>query len=125
MFAAIYIPDFALQAVLRHEPELLSQPVVLVDPKTSVVIQLTPAARAAGVNEGLTSTQALARCPGVVIRNRSLRQENVASEIVLQCAYCFSPAIEATSPGVSTLDLQGLSNAGTERWGRRIIDTLK
>ena len=31
MFAVIYIPDFALQAVLRHTPELHSRPVILID----------------------------------------------------------------------------------------------
>ena len=31
MFAAVYVPDFSLQAVLRHEPELHSQPVGLID----------------------------------------------------------------------------------------------
>jgi len=56
MFAVIFIPDFSLQAVLRHEPELFSKPVALVDPGSSKtnIVQLTPAARACGVCEGQT-----------------------------------------------------------------------
>ena len=32
MFAVLHFPQFALQAALRHEPELWSRPVALVDP---------------------------------------------------------------------------------------------
>lgn len=31
MFATIYLPDFYLQAVLRHQPELRDKPVALID----------------------------------------------------------------------------------------------
>src|SRR6266436_9620128 len=98
MFAAIYVPDFALQAALRHAPELPAQPVALLDDQESraILFQITPAARAAGVREGMTPPQALARCRGIVIRSRSAAQERAAREILLQCAGVFSPRIEAT-----------------------------
>src|SRR5436309_9474231 len=96
MFAVIYIPDFSLQSVLRHEPELATCPVALVDeslPKPAI-IQLTHAARATGVCEGLTSTQAMARCREIEIKLRSSTQEAAATNTLLQCAYRVSPYVE-------------------------------
>src|SRR5438874_1343711 len=110
MFAVIYIPQFPLQAALRYEAELLAKPVALVDPARSlpVVCAVTEAARCRGVCEGLTPTQAMARCGEVMLRHRTMAQEAAVTEALLQCAYSFSPNIEATAPGVCTLDLRGL-----------------
>ena len=126
MFAVIYIPDFALQAALRHEPELLKRPVALVDeslPKP-VIVQLTETARAAGVCAGLTSTQAMARCRDIIIKPRSIAQENAAADALLQCGYLFSPYVEATAPGVCTLDLKGQTSGGDEKFGQQILTLL-
>ena len=64
MFAAIYIHDFSLQSALRHEPELLPKAVVLMESALTkpCVIQLTQAARASGIREGMSPSQAMARC---------------------------------------------------------------
>src|SRR5437868_4965952 len=99
MFAVIWVPQFSLQAVLRHEPELWSKPVALVDPsaKTAAVCEMTEPARAAGIAPGLNPTQAMARCGKVLIRPRSARQENAATNAILQCAYGFSPHLEPTA----------------------------
>lgn len=110
MFAVVHLPRFALQAALRHEPELWSKPVALVDPEqpTPRVFEATDGARAAGVALGQTATQALARCRDVMIRHRSVKQEAAATQAVLQCADSFSPHIESTAPGICTLDLRRL-----------------
>jgi len=131
MFAAVFIPDFSLQAVLRHEPDLRARPVALVDPElsTSDIIQLTAAARACGVVEGLTASQALARCEDLIVKPRSRAQEAAATEVLLQTAYAFSPNIEATAPGVGTMDLKGLGldlkNGSADSWAAKIIRTLE
>jgi protein ImuB len=127
LFGVIHVPDFYLQAALRLEPELSSRPVALLDDLSAKasVLQATDAARRAGVVAGLTSTQAMARCPGVVLKARSRPREEAAAAMLLQCAYCFSPNIEATADGVCTLDLQGLPVAGQwEAWARKILDAL-
>lgn len=121
MFAVLFIPQFSLQAILRHEPGLWTQPVALVDPalRVPLVCDMTEAARRAGIAPGLTPTQAMARCGEVLIRNRSPEQETVARNSLLQCAYGFSPYLEATEPGLCTLDLRGLniiSQATPARW---------
>ena len=127
MFAVICIPDFALQAVLRLEPEVYLQPAALMgfDARKPLIFELTPAARQLGVAEGMTAPQAVARCPGILFRPRNAALEATASELLLQCAWLFSPAIEATAPGVVTLDLRGLSDAGNEPWGMRIVRALE
>jgi protein ImuB len=126
MFAVIYIPNFALQAALRHEPELTRRAVALVDeslPKPAIV-QLTAPARMAGVCAGLTSTQAMARCRDIIIKSRSPAQENAAADALLQSAYLFSPCVEATAPGVCTLDLKGQSHRGDQRFAQQILAVL-
>ena len=123
MFAVLHFPDFALQAALRGAPELWEQPVALVDTTQTTlrVCAVTALARAHGVSEGLTPTQALARCAGIRIRHRSLEQEAAAGEAILQCAYGFSPHLEAGGGGLFTLDLRGLvtlANADTAALGK-------
>lgn len=110
MFAVIYIPDFSLQAVLRHEPELQNAPVALVndDSAKATASQVTAAAREFGVSSGLTSTQAKARCDKIIFRLRSVAQEEAAQEILLECAYLSAAYIESTAPGFCTVDLRGL-----------------
>ena len=131
-YAVIYVPQFSLQAVLRHEPELWVKPVVLVDPtlRTPVICEVTEPARAAGITQGLTPTKAMARCAHILIRPRSLSQENAATTALLQCAYAFSPHLGATASGVCTLDLHNLAalakadRAALEAWGRKLQGAL-
>jgi len=127
MFAVVFIPNFYLQAALRHEPELIGKPVALVDeslPKP-VIIQVTESARASGVCAGLTSTQAMARCRQIVIRPRLPSQEAAAMDTLLQCAYLFSPYVEITAPGICTLDLKGQPHAGDEKFDQQVIALLE
>lgn len=110
MFAAIFIPNFSLQSVLRHDPALFAARVGLVegDVTKGELVQVTEAARAAGVAEGMTAAQALARCGELIFKPRSLEAEQAATAILLQVAYAFSPNIENTAPGICTIDLKGL-----------------
>jgi len=126
MFADIYVPDFFLHAVLRAEVGLEKRPVVLIDPreKKPVVLQLTAAARAVGIDEGMSSTQALARSTLVQIKPRCAAQEKAATDALLQCAYSFSPNIESTAAGVCTLDLAGLPNLEHEELANEMVQRL-
>lgn len=127
MFAVIYIPSFSLQAVLRHELADVKKPVALVDPhhtKTQIV-QLNRAALKQGVVTGLTASQAMARCPELQIKARSVVQEEAATTVLLQVAYAFSARIEATGLGVCTMSLQGLKlECSVEEWAENIRKTL-
>src|SRR5258706_4463308 len=130
MFAVVFIPNFSLQAVLRHEPELISQSVALTDselPKLGI-IQFTAAGRNAGVSEGMSASQAMARCANLVIKSRSQAQEQSATNILIQTAYAFSPFIESTAAGVCTMDLRGLriveNESAMQVWAGEILKTL-
>jgi protein ImuB len=131
VFAVIYIPNFSLQSVLRHEPELISKPVVLTDPALTkpCVTQLTSAARACGICAGMSPSQAMARCGNLVVKTRSLPQEQTAMETLMQTAYAFSPHIEATAPGVCTIELKGLpiqtNETSAKQWAAEILRVLK
>lgn len=108
MFAAIYIPDFALQCVLRQEPELRACAVAVVDGELPArVRQMTPAARAQGVTAGMTTTQALGRCGDLLFRTVGGSLLDPAQALLLQGAENFSPWLEATGEGVVTLEWRG------------------
>ena len=133
MFGVIVIPDFFLQAALRHEPDLGALPVALVhdDSPKSPVAQVTSAAARFGVSPGLTSTQAKARCNDIIFRIRSPQQEDSAQEILLECAYGSAAYIESTGPGVCTLDLRSLPLLKAENrdvtfqaWGEQLLRRL-
>jgi len=126
MFAAIYIADFFLQAALRLEPQLHSRPVALLDPAASqpVIFQLTDSARQAGITEGMTPTQALARCSQALIKARSRTQERSAAAALLDCALSFSPNVEATAEGIATLDLKGFPPMNYEELGQKIVSRM-
>ena len=106
MFATIYIPNFYLQAAIRHQTDLRTRPAALIEEhdKKPVIIQLNQSAEAVGVRKGMTPSQALARYLQIVIKARARDNETVISDILLQNAFSLSPNVEATSPGVATIE---------------------
>jgi nucleotidyltransferase/DNA polymerase involved in DNA repair len=105
MFATIYLPNFYLQAATRHQPELRAKPVALLEEqeRKPVIIQLNEAAENAGIQKGMTPSQALARWLHVTIKVRAHKQEKSIQEILIQCAFTLSPFVEATAPGICTV----------------------
>ena len=112
MFIALYLPDFALQAALRHEPELHAKPVALLDDEQSkaTILQLTKSATDAGVSKGMTPSQGLARCLHLIIKPRAREQEKIAGEILLHHAATLAPEMEATAPGICTIHFTSKKN---------------
>jgi protein ImuB len=112
MFAAIYLPDFELQAALRHDPILWEKPVALLNDRESKasIFQLTAKAAKAGVTAGMTASQALARCLNLIIKTRAFEQEKIAGDILLHYAATLAPEIEATAPGVCTVHFTSSKN---------------
>ncbi len=112
MFTAIYLPDFELQAALRHAPELHEEPVALLDDAEAkaTIRQLTKSAAEAGVSAGMTASQGLARCLSLMIKPRALDQEKIAGEILLHHASSLAPEIEATAPGICTVHFTSRKN---------------
>jgi nucleotidyltransferase/DNA polymerase involved in DNA repair len=124
MFATIYLPDFYLQAALRHQPELRAKAVALIDDeeKKAVIIQLNAAAEATGVRSGMTPSQGLARCLQLVIKVRARAQEKLLQEILLHFAGTLAPYVEATGPGLSTVQFTDSKNVAPKV--RDVIEQL-
>jgi protein ImuB len=124
MYATLYLPDFYLQAALRHHSELREQPVALIATSENklVVIQLNTAAESAGIRKGMTPSQALARCLNVVIKVRSPEQETALQEILLHYAFTLSPNVEVTAPGICTV--QFTDNRDLSGKVARVIERL-
>ncbi len=121
MFATIYLPNFYLQAALRHQPELSSQPVALIDDleKKALIIQLNAAAEQTGVRCGMTPSQGLARCLQLVVKTRILSQEKLLQDILLHFAGTLAPYVEATDAGISTVQFTDANNL-KQKMGRVI-----
>ena len=105
MFATILLPNFYLQAIARHQPKLQEQPLAVLDATATkaVIVQLNKAAENEGVRTGMAPSQALARCLYLVIKARARDCEQQLSDILLHHAFMLSPFVEATAPGVCTV----------------------
>lgn len=125
MFATIYLPNFFLQAALRHQPELAAKPVGLIDEQNPkpVLIQLTQAAEEAGVRLGMTPSQGLARYLPLVVKTRMRAQEKLLDDSLLQFAFSLAPYVEATAPGVCTV--QFTDGRNVLRKVERVIEQLE
>jgi protein ImuB len=112
MFATIYLPNFYLQAALRYEPHTRAKAVALIEEheKKPVIIQLNAEAESVGVRKGMTPSQALARYLQIIIKARAQSQENSMQDILLQSAFCLSPYIEDTAPGIATVEFSDTRN---------------
>jgi hypothetical protein len=112
MFATIYLPNFYLQAAIRHQPQLAETSVALIEEhqRKPIIIQLNKAAENAGIRKGMTPSQALARSLQVVIKVRAPMQEKSMQEILLQYAFALSPCVENTGPGVCAVQFKDCRN---------------
>ena len=126
MFGVILLPSFALQAALRHRPGRGREPVAILtsDPATKPVVwQVNEQATEAGVQVGMTSSQALARCGVVHLLPRARGQEATVVEALLESAFACSPWVEATAEGVATFELRD-DRPDMEEVGRRAVAHL-
>lgn len=106
MFATIYLPNFFLQAAIRHEDISLSTPIALIDEQETkpLIIQLNEPADSAGVRVGMSPSQGLARCLELLIKTRSAAKEHALTNLLLQYAFSLTPNVEATAPGIWTVE---------------------
>lgn len=109
MFAAVHIPDFSVQAVLRQEPELSGRAFALVEgtPPLVHVVAMSEAARRAGVGLGMPKSAA-AQFAGLEIRSRSLAFEKSAHAALLDLGWSISPRIEDSAADLIVADVEGL-----------------
>jgi protein ImuB len=109
MFASIFISHFPVQSLIRSEPELLGQPVAVVDgtPPLLKVVSANKKAAEAGIEWGMAKLK-VEHFFNVAIRPRSPVQESSAHAALLDCANAFSPRVEDTADDTVVIDLEGL-----------------
>jgi protein ImuB len=110
-FAAIYIPDFMVQAVVRAEPELREGAIALIEgtPPLRKVVAANDAALRAGIELGMSESQT-EDFGAVEIRPRSAALEKTAHAAVLDLGWSISPRVEDTAADTIVLDLAGLTS---------------
>ena len=110
MFAALYIPDLPVEAIVRSHTELRHCAVAIVEGAAPMekVCALNDAARALGLELGMTRLQAQSFGPELEIHKRSLVREDAAHAALLDCAQAFSPRVEDTAADTAIADLAGL-----------------
>ena len=132
MHAAIWLPRFQLQAVMRTQP-VAHALVALLDEMASGardkerVLHASEAAEKCGVSTGMTPSQAQARCAALVFLHRDAALEAAAQNELLNCATLWTPDYESTLPGCCVLDLtRNLRIRGKEEsCGMKMHDHLR
>lgn len=126
-FAAIYVPNFILQAIARNEPELRAQPLVVIDgpPPTYQVIALNRIAERLGVARGMTKAAA-GQFAQVVIRQRCLTFEKAAHAALLDVAWSITPRVEDFAADTLLLDLSGLDSlfGDTQTIAQKLVERI-
>jgi len=110
-YAAIYVADFMVQAVVRAELGLRNCAIALLEgtPPLRKVVAANEAALRAGIELGMTESQAEDFCV-VQVRPRSLAQEKAAHAALMDLGWSVSPRVEDTAPDTIVLDLAGLAS---------------
>src|SRR6476659_7865183 len=94
----VFVPQLALQAVLRRTPEARGGPAVVLavggkGPLPRVTERSIEAQRA-GVRAGMTGAQASAVCPGVRLLAASAADHDAARAALADVGYAFAPRVE-------------------------------
>ena len=113
MFAALYLPDFALQAALRTTPELHRATGRAARERRGESDNLAAHIERGGGGRERGDDAEPGRWRVVLsltIKSRARAQEKIAGEILLHHAGTLSPEIEATAPGVCTVHFTARKN---------------
>jgi protein ImuB len=127
MYAALHLPDLALEVLRRSNPSLAAHPLALVDPPArpapapsrggqprspgsprrggGLVAECSREAAAAGVAPGMGVARALARCPDLVVAERDAAAEAAAGTALVDFGRSLSPDVEAVAPATLLLDV--------------------
>lgn len=133
MFAALWLPRFHLQALLRVRPPVRDAAIAVLDHTESAakgasasddarLICVSEAAERAGVFTSMTASQAQARCERLRLVYREEKEERTAHDLLLECAQGWTPNFESASPDLCVLDLSraGKITGGAEHCGGQI-----
>jgi nucleotidyltransferase/DNA polymerase involved in DNA repair len=107
-FGCLVVPRFPLACELADRPELWGRPVVVAHPDAPVVWSTSPAASADGVTEGQRLSEALGRCPSLVVLDPRPARYEARDAAILDALERVVPRVEPVGLGTAYLDLTGL-----------------
>ena len=137
MYAALWIPRYPLQALLRLPSPPVGPHIAVLDQTDSAkkgspsedarLICVSDAAEKLGVFTGMTATQAQARCERLRLVYRERAAEETVQNLLLDCAQSWTPNFESASPDLCILDLSRAEriSGGADSCGRGILSQLK
>jgi protein ImuB len=110
-FACIFVPNFAVAAVFRAEPELRAQALAVFEgkPPMEKIFAVNESAGRMGIAPGMSKAQA-ELCSELTLRPRSPLQESSAHAALLDGAQSFSPCVEDAATDTALLDLAGMES---------------
>jgi protein ImuB len=110
--ACLLVPDFALAAILRSDPELrgCSAAVAESDDPRAALVAVSPEAEAEGIQRGLSAMAARAISSRLHLRRPTVECLRAAEAALLDVAESFSPRVEHREAGVVLLDADGLGS---------------
>ena len=124
-FAAIWVPHFSILAILRNELALVGLPVALISGEGRKAVVVDASSDAVHVTPGLPVPLAVARCPGLQLRERDPAAEIETRGILIAAAFALSPRVEITGKDYCTVDLQGADPEQTEAEMHRQVLELR
>src|SRR5215212_10272528 len=108
--ACVFVPQLALQAVLRRTPDARGGPVAVLEgggpgggkarAKQARVTEISTEARRGGVRAGMTDAQASAVCSGLRLLTVTAADREAASAALADVGFSFAPRIERGGNGI-------------------------
>jgi nucleotidyltransferase/DNA polymerase involved in DNA repair len=102
------VPRFPLACELGDRPELWGRPVVVAHSDAPVVWSGSPAAAVEGVVEGQRLSEAMGRCPSLVVLDARPARYEARDAAILDALERVVPGVEPAGLGAAYVDLAGL-----------------
>jgi protein ImuB len=104
----LVVPRFPLACELGDRPELWGRPVVVAHPDAPVVWSASPAASVDGVVDGQRLSEAMGRCPSLVVLDARPARYEARDAAILDALERVVPGVEPAGLGAAYVDLAGL-----------------
>jgi protein ImuB len=123
MIVCVLVPRFALLAAVEGRRESLLRPVALAPEPggTQAIGEVSGPAEAFGVRGGMALSEALARCPELILVAPDADRTESAWEEVLGRLEGRGAAVESERPGEAFFDADGMKAL----WGRHVEDVVR
>src|SRR5262245_52012576 len=109
IFGCLVVPRFPLACELADRPELWGRPVAVNHPEAPVVWSASPAAVAEGVIEGQRLSEAMGRCPPLVVLDARPARYEARDAAILDALERVVPGVEPAGLGTAYVELASVA----------------